>query len=157
VSVTAGRQAWIVVVRYDNWRVLNRLRFTLLGLPDRRGVPSSALKVGDTIFIYVASGRASIAGTIRVESAPFRQSSFIWDDLFPVRYRTSPEVTLKQREWLRIHDVVDRLSFSQGKTDWRQCFRFTLKRITPEDEALLREGMAAHVLAPGHGTENGGG
>ena len=130
--------SWLVVVRYENWQALRRQNFAVLGFPDRLPAALGRIAVGDTAILYVASKCASLAGCLTITSAKFRSNTDIFDDFYPMRFRTAPEVALAQRDWVKIHGVIDSLVFCRGRPDWRQCFRTTLRELCAEDAATLR-------------------
>lgn len=129
---------WLVVEREENWLTDANGGFRILGFPDRLAKRVQTIQRGDLLIVYVASGRSSIADMRRVLSArPMRRTSLLWDDIFPVRIETEPVLTLKEENWVRIHALTDRLSFTRGKVDWRQCFRSPLRVLGSSDVSLL--------------------
>jgi predicted RNA-binding protein len=129
---------WLITEREENWLTDASGGFRLLGFPDRLAKRVQTIQRGDLLIVYVASGRSSIADMRRVLSArPTRRTSLLWDDIFPVRIETEPVITLKEENWVRIHALVDRLSFTKGKTAWGQCFRQPLRILKAGDADTL--------------------
>lgn len=93
--------------------------------------------------LYPASRCASLAGCLKITSTKFRSNSNIFDDIYPLRLRSSPEVMLPKQQWVRIHGLVEELDFCRGRPDWRQCFRNPIRELVADDAVLLRNAIAA--------------
>ena len=131
-------KTWLVIEREQNWLTDAKDGFRILGFPDRVAKRVETMQRGDFLIVYVASGRSSIADVRRVLSTrPVRRTSLLWDNIFPIRIETEPVITLKEEKWVRIHALINRLSFTKGKTAWSQCFRQPLRILESGDVDIL--------------------
>lgn len=140
---SAGQHYWLVSERFENWQSDAESGYRVLGFTERSHRLVGEFHRDDIIFIYVASGRSSIAGSRRVVSdRPFRGKDLIWDDIFPLRIATEPIASLAEEQWVRIHDLLPKLSFTRGQSDWRQCFRTAIRRLSSDDARIFEQAIA---------------
>lgn len=139
---STGRRYWLVAERFENWQRDAESGYGVLGFGERSHRLVGEFHRDDVLIIYVASGRASIAGSRRVASdRPFRGKDLLWDDIFPLRIATEPIVSLPEEQWVKIHELIPKLSFTQGHADWRQCFRTAIRLLSTEDARVFERAI----------------
>jgi len=130
---------WIINERRENWEVDKSIGFSLFGLPEYKRAMAGQLFPGDILLTYVSSGISAFADARRVEANKGGRLRLgePYDTPFPISIRTSPLVALTRDQWIKIHELVRLLSFTKGKKDWRQSFRFSLRHICRRDGELI--------------------
>jgi hypothetical protein len=134
---------WLMVERLENWEVDRREGFRRFGLPDRLGDRGNEIKKADLLIFYVSSGISCFAD-IREATEDGTHKLRLggdYDTAFPIYLASKPLLTLPRAKWVRLHGLVDKLSFTRGKRDWRQAVRSSLRRLTDDDGRLLVDVM----------------
>lgn len=133
-------QYWMIIERFENWRVDKSSNFTVFGLSRRYRRMAESMQKGDLIFGYVSSGISAFADIRLVEEAgikPLRRS-FDYDSAFDYYIATSPLIVLERTQWLPLKEVLSALDLTRDRSEWRQLFRTTLRQLTEHDGTLLK-------------------
>lgn len=109
-SISTGERHYIVSVRKENFDELKKSNFSLIGFPDRCKIADS-LKMGDKLIVYVGSRVSVVAGIIEVASEMKYETTLLWDDIFPKRFKTKPLILLEEKKYLPMAKIKNGLSF----------------------------------------------
>lgn len=132
-----------MVERLENWDVDRREGFIRFGVPGHKAAQAAEIKKGDLLIFYVSSGISRLADIREATQDGTRKLPLggNYDAAFPVYVSTKPHLTLERERWVPFRGLVDRLSFTQGRGDWRQIMRTSLRRLNEEDGHLLVHSM----------------
>jgi hypothetical protein len=97
----------------------------------------------DTLIFYISSEvskfsdvrEATADGTARLGSI------CNYDIGFPISISTRLEFALDPTKWVDIHGLVEKLSFTAGKADWRQILRSSVRLLSDDDAAVILGAM----------------
>src|SRR5258708_15770673 len=134
---------WLLVKRLENWKVDEKEGFRRFGLSEQRERLASKIKEGHTLIFYISSGvskfsdvrEATADGTSRLGS------SGNYDVGFPISISTRLQFALDPKKWVAIHDLVDKLSLTAGRADWRQLMRSSLRLLSDDDAPVILDAM----------------
>lgn len=130
---------WLSVERYDNWLTDKAAGFKFLGIFDRKLKTAQQMKAGDYLISYISSGKSSFADIRKIISdhpSKFKKG-LIYDEPFPYVILTEPYIILDESDWIKIHDVLDKLTFLPIEKDWRQMMRNSLRKLNDDDALFL--------------------
>jgi hypothetical protein len=142
---------WLLVERLENWEVDKQEGFRRFGLPERKESMASEIRKGDLLIIYVSSGISRFADIREATANEPRKLAFggDYDTAFPLAISTEPHLTLDRPNWVPIHSLIEKLSLTAGKKDWRQVMRNTLRRLPDADAVAIIEAMQHTALKGG--------
>jgi hypothetical protein len=128
---------WLIVERYDNWRVDRANNFCHFGVADRKKATAMKIKPGDLLVGYV-SGKSCFSDLRKVLSPPIIRLRLggPYDAPFSIALSTEPLIIPPEENWIPVKELAARLSFLNA-TDWRQSFRSSLRPIPEADGRLL--------------------
>lgn len=134
---------WLLVERLENWEVDKREGFRRFGLPESKEVMARQIRKGDLLIAYVSSGISSFADIRKAMADEPRKLGFggDYDTAFPLAISTAPHLTLSRSNWVPIHSLTGRLSFTAGKGDWRQIMRTALRPLADADATVIIDAM----------------
>jgi predicted RNA-binding protein len=126
---------WLSVERYENWLADQKSGFAFLGIGERKLKLAEEIKPGDVIVTYVSSGYSSFSGFREVVSEKPKKSLIRahYDEPFPYQIDTKPILSLPPEKWVKIHNLVGKLSFLPKNLDWRQNMRNALRKLNERD------------------------
>ncbi|HFG1773415.1 TPA: hypothetical protein ACGF4T_002158 [Vibrio cholerae] len=130
---------WLLVERYDNWKVDQGNDFAYLGVSPKKLKTAQRMNKGDFLITYV-SGIKAFSDIRRIESVDLikLKVQYDYDEPFNVAIKTSPVLVLDETNWLPVYDALDKLSFTKGKKRWSNYFYHQLKLIkNPNDASTL--------------------
>lgn len=130
---------WLLIERLENWKVDKKEGFRRFGLSEKKETLANKIKKGDTLIFYISSGiskfsdvrEATADGTTRLGPGGN------YDLGFPIAISTRLQFALDQKKWVAIHDLVDKLSLTAGKADWRQVMRTSLRLLSDDDAMVI--------------------
>lgn len=136
---------WLLVERIENWEIDKREGFQKFGIPERRRVLAGQIQKGDLLIFYISSGISMFADIREATSTGTKQLPFggDYDTAYPLSVSTRPYLILERNRWITIRSLVDKLSFTTGKKDWRQLMRVSLRRLQKSDALLIIKAMQA--------------
>ncbi|ELG9628841.1 hypothetical protein ROM75_002400 [Vibrio vulnificus] len=127
---------WLLVERYDNWKVDQGNDFAYLGVSPKKLKTAQRMNEGDTLITYV-SGVKAFSDIRRIESVELikLKVQYDYDEPFNVAIKTSPILVLDETNWVSVYDALDKLSFTKGKKRWSNYFYHQLKLIKDSNDA----------------------
>jgi len=141
---------WLIVERYENWKIDRREGFKRFGLPLKKQKMARDMKAGDLLLTYISSGKSAFSDVRCVTkdgAEPIRRGSE-YDTAFPIAIQTRPVVTLQETSWIPFKGLAPKLSFTAGHEDWRQLLRTSLRRLPNEDGLLLHQAIVDASRVP---------
>jgi len=130
---------WLYVLRKENFEITSENKFTLIGFSERNLNMAKEMNVGDKIVLYIASGVSKIPGIVEIKSDYYENRDWIWDDLFPIRLKTKPNIILKKNKFLDMRELKDKLNFIKNKKAWRVYFMHAIKKIDDKDYKIIEQ------------------
>ncbi len=124
---------WMIVERYENWVVDYAEKFRFFGLSERKRSTAKQVAQGDLLMVYI-SGRGCFSDVRKVHSPPIVSMKYggPYESPFSLALSTESYITPTEENWVRAASLADKLSFL-SKTDWRQSFRSSLRKIPDMD------------------------
>jgi hypothetical protein len=134
---------WLLVERLENWETDRKEGFLRFGLPAQKQRLADEMKKGDTLIFYVSSAMSRFADVREVtKEGTFKLGvGGKYDTAFPLFIATKPILTLDLADWVPIHSLLDKLSITANKPDWRQVMRTSLRRINDTDANISIRAM----------------
>lgn len=131
---------WLLVERYENWLIDKSQGFKKLGFSDRHLANVKKIQKGDKIVIYVTK-KSGFAVVYEVVSPTYyRDTSLIWDDIFPLRIEVKPQIVLKEDAFVPVRNVTNELSFLKDKKEnWGKCFQNPMRELNEQDYKKIVE------------------
>jgi hypothetical protein len=139
---------WLLTERLENWNIDNNEGFTRFGVPDYTLKKAKTVKAGDFLVVYVSS-KISAFSDIRQALSDGTTKLLHggdYDTAFSSCLKTKPYITLDRDKWIAIKGLVNVLSFTKDKKDWRQVMRQTIKSLSTEDGKLILSAMKKVAL-----------
>ena len=141
-------QTWMAVERLENWEADRATDFKRFGIPYRARKRAQNVRKDDLIVAYVSSAISCFADIRRVTTPTIEKLGFDggYDDVFPFCIRTEGVLALDREAWVPIRGMLNDLSFTKGKTDWRQTMRNSFRLLGEHDAIRIVQAMehAAH-------------
>src|SRR3990172_2170457 len=145
-------QVWLVPVSKENWEVYRKNDFRFLAFPYRRRKTVSGISEGDHIVLYIASRLTVLGGVLLANSnldlarlpkrktagARYRGKDLEWDEIYSCRIETSPEVILKENQFVDFKGLMEDLEFVQDKKNYYRYLQQSLILIPLRDYKLIR-------------------
>ena len=132
----------------ENWEADRATDFTMFGIPERARRRVASIREGDLIVAYVSSAISSFADIRRITTPTIEKLGFVrgYDDIFPFCIRTESVLVLDREAWVPIRGMLDDLSFTKGRKDWRQTVRNAFRMLSEDDgrRIVRRMRRAAH-------------
>ena len=130
---------YMIVERIENWQIDKKSNFELFGIPRRFEKTAREIKRGDLLIVYVSSGISAFSDVRRVTSDKLEKLRFggDYDTAFPFCVKTESVFVLDRHSWLPIKGLINSLSFTKGRKDWRQTMRNALRRIEASEADLI--------------------
>ena len=115
----------------------------MFGIPERVRKRVESIRVGDLIIAYVSSAISSIADIRRITTPTIEKLGFMrgYDDIFPFCIRTESVLVLERKAWVPIRGMLNGLSFTKGRRDWRQTVRNSFRLLTVDDGTQIVQRM----------------
>ena len=136
-------QTWMAVERLENWEADRATDFTMFGIPDRTRKRAQKIRKGDLIVAYVSSAISCFADIRRITTPTIQKLGFVggYDDVFPFCIRTESILVLDREAWVPIQGMLNDLSLTKGKTDWRQTVRNSFRILSEHDAERIIQAM----------------
>lgn len=141
IASSDGVSYFLIVERPENWAVDKETGFSQFGIPRTRASIGSAIRAEDILITYVSGGVSRIADCRRVTAGGLvpRTKDVPYKSVFPWFILTEPLIALSEEEWIPIREMLERLEFAKGITNWRQLFRTSVRRLSATDGYILCE------------------
>lgn len=133
---------WIIVERYENWRVDKSENFKQFGIPEKKLSLAKRIRPEDILLTYISGGKRAFSDMRQVGSPPIiaLKQGGPYDAAFSQAISTGPLLILPQDRWVPIRTILSELSFLSGK-NWGQVFRTSLKAVPPADGAVIERAL----------------
>lgn len=129
---------WLLVERYDNWKVDENSGFLQLGVSPKKLPTAQRMEKGDVLVTYVSGIKAFSDVREITSDAPIKlKVKYDYDEPFAMALNTKPLVVLEESNWLSIYEVLEKLSFTKGKKRWSNYFYHQLKHLSEENAKML--------------------
>jgi hypothetical protein len=148
-------QSWLIVERLENWEVDAANNFSFFGLSNRYSRTVSAIAENDLVFCYV-SGVGAFSDIRRIEENGLKAlKNQSYSSAFPFSLSTKPVLIVSRSKWVPIKSVASELDLTRGKTDYRNLFQTSIRKLTEHDSSFLEEKLrsAANETAGGSGAK----
>jgi predicted RNA-binding protein len=134
---------WLLVERLENWETDRQDGFRKFGIPERKQKMADAIRKGDRLIFYVSSGLSALSDIREAAEDGTRKLARggDYDTAFPISISTRPYLTLDRRQWVSFRDLIDKLSITATKSDWRQVMRTSLLRLPDADAIIIVKAM----------------
>lgn len=135
---------WLIVERRENWEADFTSGFSLFGIPESKLGLASKINKGDILISYISSGISCFSDVRRVVSDKLQKTAnkFMYDEPYPYYISTESVHYLPIENWIKVHDVIDKLGLTRNRKDWRQLFRASLRQLSDEDGIFLMDLIA---------------
>ncbi len=143
----APRNYWMIVLSPENFSILRKNGFRLMGLARSLKKRAQRMERGDRVLFYVQEWRLFTA-TATIEEEANEDSSPMWDSMneketFPWRVKIHPEYVLDKKLYIDARDVSPRLEYVRKWTPerWPLAFQGPLHLIPKIDFQMLEDEM----------------
>lgn len=140
----AGKNYYLVGMRFENWTINKRSGFTELGFKKRRLPTISQMKPGDRIIIYLASQISCLAGVCKVTKEVYESKGLKWDDFFNYRIGVRSVKLLEEKDFVDFRQIITKLNFIKNKSSWRAYVRLSLRKLSLHDFNILNTALGSN-------------
>jgi hypothetical protein len=131
-------QGWLIVERIENWEVDASNDFSFFGLSSRYSRTVAEIAENDLVFCYVSSGLSAFSDIRIVQETGLKTlKNQSYDSAFPYYFSTKPVLTLTRKQWIPIKSIASQLELTRGKTDYRNLFQTSIRKLTAHDATFL--------------------
>jgi hypothetical protein len=132
-------QGWLIIERFENWKVDEAKKFAFFGLPHRNRNVAAEIAKGDLVFCYVSSGRSAFSDIRVVQETGLKKMKIqSYDDNFAYYFSTAPVLVLPPQKWLPIKQVASELDLTRGRNDYRPLLQTSIRKLTSHDVDFLQ-------------------
>jgi len=152
------RRQWVVVGSPDNVARTIDLGFTVQGFKSRQRKKVERMAPGDRLAYYV-TGQKVFAATAVVTSVGFEDHDPIWrsvdpkraDEDYPWRVHIAPDLLAIWEDWVPAEPIARQMAYVQKwpTKHWTLAFQGNLHEVDAADFALIRDALAAAMVAEG--------
>jgi hypothetical protein len=151
-------RTWILTGSPENFEATREHGFSLIGMKEGRRRMAEQMLPGDRIVFYITRVGA-FAGSIRLTSEMFEDRTPVWPgkpgkaDPYPWRFRSEPELTLAEDEWVPAEELAGSLEHVRKwpAEHWKLAFQGQLRTVSGEDADTILEAMRARRGTAAHG------
>jgi hypothetical protein len=148
-------RTWILTGSPENYAATEAHGFTVIGLKERNRNRALEIEPRDRIVLYLTRVMA-FAASIRVEGEMYEDRAKLWPgkpgkaDPYPWRFPSSPEVVLREEDWVPADSVADQLEHVKKwpAEHWTLAFQGQIRPVSEHDAEVLVERLTAAAGAP---------
>jgi hypothetical protein len=148
-------RTWILTGSPENHAATAAHDFGVIGLKERNRNRALEIEPGDRIVLYITRVKA-FAASIHVAGELYEDREKIWPgkpgkvDPYPWRFPTSPELVLKEEEWVPAESLADQLEHvaKWPREHWTLAFQGQIRPISERDAGVLMARLGARAGAP---------
>ena len=137
---------WMTINNERNFRITQRMGFTVMGLKAQHRRKIQRVADGDRILMYLSHRRRFVA-TATAISDYFEAGDTIWEKEgkagFPYRVNIRPEIVLRDDQFMDANLIAPRLEYIKrwAPEDWYMAFQGNLHLLPKSDFLLIEEEM----------------
>ena len=141
-----SKSYWIVVKTPENFTILKKRKFDMIGLTAHHRRKVQRMEPDDSVLIYISHMRC-FAATAVVTSSMLEDSSPIWhpqgSSQLPFRVGIRPEIVLAQGRYVEAQHIAPRMDYIKRWTPelWHLAFQDTVHLISKADFYLIENEM----------------
>ena len=141
-----SKSYWIVVKTPENFSILKKRRFDMVGLTAHHRKKVQRMEPDDRVLLYISYERC-FAATAIVTSSMVEDSTPIWQpqgsSSLPFRVGIKPEIVLSKNEYVEAQHIAPRMDYIKRWTPelWHLAFQDTVHLISKADFYLIENEM----------------
>ena len=132
-------ETFLVSLRISNYQQLLENYFKEIGFPDRYTLIDN-IQPGDKLVLYIGSGKSLVAGILEVTSNIYWNNELIWDEFFPKRVTTMPQIILPMNKAVDMRKIKNGLTFiNPDIKKYGSYFMKGVRKLSLQDYEYLKE------------------
>jgi hypothetical protein len=143
-------RTWILTGSPENYAATEARGFTVIGLKERNRNRALEIEPGDRIVLYL-TGTMAFAAAIRIEGELYEDRAKIWPgkpgkvDAYPWRFPASPEVVLREEDWVPAETLAPRLEHVRKwpPEHWTLAFQGQIRPVSEHHAEVLMDRLNA--------------
>jgi hypothetical protein len=151
---------WMIALTEDNYRLTQKLGFSVLGLKSRHRRKAERMAPGDRVLYFVSRNNvfpaiSSITSTFFEDHRPVWINHEQKPDPWPWRVSTRPDIVLEPYEWIDARQLAPRLLYVKRWAPelWPLAFQGSIHLLSSQDFKLVESEMERIVRSRGRRRE----